>query len=153
MIQAIYREEKQLKDLPTEERRDRHQWNVRPLLEAYFAWIKENRPKVPQKRKTWESFQCSIHQKRYLKVFLDDGSQNSSFFIINKMIFLPTPLRTGIQSSFNIQIHYLNFISSIHIFLYLNVKIAIRYQHIPHVLKMGIKLYMIIFTANSHHTK
>ena len=73
MIQAIYREEKQLKGLPAEERRDRRQWSVRPLVEAYFVWIKENLPKVPQKSKTWEGFQYSIHQERYLKVFLDDG--------------------------------------------------------------------------------
>ena len=73
MIQAIYREEKQLKGLPAEERRDRRQRSVRPLVEAYFAWIKENLPKVPQKSKTWEGFQYSIHQERYLKVFLDDG--------------------------------------------------------------------------------
>lgn len=36
-------------------------------------WIKENLPKVPQKSKTWEGFQYSIHQARYLKVLLDYG--------------------------------------------------------------------------------
>lgn len=42
---------------------------------AYLAltMIKENLPKVPQKSKIWEGFQYSIHQERYLKVFLDDG--------------------------------------------------------------------------------
>ena len=73
MIQAIYREEKQLKDLPAEERKNRRQLSVRPLVESYFAWAKENMPKVPGKSKTWEGFSYSINQEKYLKVFLDDG--------------------------------------------------------------------------------
>lgn len=73
MIQAIYREEKLLKELPSEERKLRRQLSVRPLVEAYFTWAKENIQKVPQKSKTWEGFQYSINQEKYLKVFLDDG--------------------------------------------------------------------------------
>ncbi len=73
MIQTIYREEKLLKDLPAKERKTRRQLSVRPLVEAYFSWVKENIPKVPQKSKTWEGFNYSINQEKYLKVFLDDG--------------------------------------------------------------------------------
>ena len=73
MIQAIYREEKLLKDLPAEERMIRRQLSVRPLVEAYFVWVRENLPKVPQKSKTWEGFNYSLNQEKYLKVFLDDG--------------------------------------------------------------------------------
>ncbi len=73
MIQAIYREEKLLKDLPAEERRNRRQLSVKPLVEAYFTWVRENLPKVPQKSKTWEGFNYSLNQEKYLKVFLDDG--------------------------------------------------------------------------------
>ena len=73
MIQAIYREEKQLKDLPAGERKNRRQLSVKPLVEAYFVWVRENLPKVPQKSKTWEGFNYSLNQEKYLKVFLDDG--------------------------------------------------------------------------------
>ena len=73
MIQAIYREEKQLKDLPAGERRNRRQLSVKPMVEAYFTWVRENLPKVPQKSKTWEGFNYSLNQEKYLKVFLDDG--------------------------------------------------------------------------------
>lgn len=73
MIQAIYREEKQLKELPPQERQNRRQLSVRPLVEAYFIWVRENLPKVPQKSKTWEGFSYSLNQEKYLKVFLDDG--------------------------------------------------------------------------------
>ena len=73
MIQAIYREEKQLKDLPAGERKNRRQLSVKPLVEAYFTWVRETLPKVPQKSKTWEGFSYSLNQEKYLKVFLDDG--------------------------------------------------------------------------------
>ena len=73
MIQAIYREEKQLKDLSAEERRNRRQLSVRPLVEAYFTWARETLPKVPRKGKTWEGLNYSLNQEKYLKVFLDDG--------------------------------------------------------------------------------
>ena len=73
MIQAIYREEKQLKDLPAGERKDRRQLSVKPMVEAYFTWVRENLPKVPPKSKTWEGFHYSLNQEKYLKVFLDDG--------------------------------------------------------------------------------
>lgn len=73
MIQAIYREEKRLKDLPAEERKRRRDLSVRPLVEAYFVWLKENIHKVPQKGKTWEGFNYCLNQEKYLKVFLEDG--------------------------------------------------------------------------------
>lgn len=73
MIQAIYREEKQLKELPSQERQDRRQLSVRPLVEAYFTWVRETLPKVPKKSKTWEGLSYSLNQEKYLKVFLDDG--------------------------------------------------------------------------------
>ena len=73
MIQAIYQEEKQLKDLTAGERKDRRQLSVKPMVEAYFTWVRENLPKVPPKSKTWEGFNYSLNQEKYLKVFLDDG--------------------------------------------------------------------------------
>ena len=73
MIQAIYREEKPLKELPAQERHNRRQLSIRPLVEAHFTWVRENLPRVPQKSKTWEGFNYSLNQEKYLKVFLDDG--------------------------------------------------------------------------------
>ena len=73
MIQAICREEKPLKELPAQERHNRRQLSIRPLVEAYFTWVRENLPRVPQKSKTWEGFNYSLNQEKYLKVFLDDG--------------------------------------------------------------------------------
>ena len=73
MIQAIYREEGCLKDLPPEERLTRRRNSVKPLVEAYFAWVHEKVGQVAEKSKTWEGLQYSLNQEKYLKVFLEDG--------------------------------------------------------------------------------
>ena len=73
MIQAIYRGEKMLKELSAEERQNRRQLSVKPLVEAYFTWVRENISKVPEKSKTHEGFSYCLNQEKYLKVFLDDG--------------------------------------------------------------------------------
>ncbi|MCI6044862.1 IS66 family transposase [bacterium] len=108
MIQAIYREEKLLKDLPAEERKLRRQLSVRPLVEAYFTWARETILKVPQKSKTWEGFQYSINQEKYLKVFLDDGEvpmdnnaaeQSIRGFCIGKRNWVMIDTVTGAKSS------------------------------------------------------
>lgn len=72
-IQAIYREEGKLKDMNPEERKKHRQLTVKPLVDAYFAWVKENQNKVPAKSKTHNGFSYSINQEKYLRVFLDDG--------------------------------------------------------------------------------
>ena len=40
-IGAIYELEKGLKDLSAEERMEKRQASIRPLVEEYFAWVKE----------------------------------------------------------------------------------------------------------------
>ena len=72
-IQAIYREENKLKDLEPEERLEHRRLMVCPLVDAYFAWVKESQEKVPAKGKIAGGFRYSIDQERYLRVFLEDG--------------------------------------------------------------------------------
>jgi transposase len=72
-IQAIYREEKRLSELSPEERLKLRQVSVKPLVEAYFVWVKEHIGKILSKSKTWSGFNYSINQEKYLKAFLDDG--------------------------------------------------------------------------------
>lgn len=71
-IAAIYREDNELKDLPNEERLNRRQSIVKPLVEAYFAWIKSINIDSVLSAKTKEGITYSINQERQLKVFLDD---------------------------------------------------------------------------------
>ena len=72
-IQAIYREENKLQDMNPEERLKHRQLTVKPLVDAYFAWVKQNIDRVPTKSKTSNGFSYSINQEQYLRTFLEDG--------------------------------------------------------------------------------
>ena len=72
-IQAIYREENKLETMSPEERLRHRQLTVKPLVDAYFAWVKQNLMKVPAKSKTANGFTYSLNQEQYLRCFLEDG--------------------------------------------------------------------------------
>ena len=72
-IQAIYREEGKLTGLSTEERLTQRQLVVKPLVDAFFAYLKQNAERVPKSGKTKEAFTYALNQERYLRVFLEDG--------------------------------------------------------------------------------
>ena len=72
-IQAIYREEGKLTGLSSEERLAQRQLVVKPLVDAFFAYLKQNETKAPKSGKTREAFTYALNQERYLRVFLDDG--------------------------------------------------------------------------------
>ena len=72
-IQAIYREDNKLKNLSAEERQKHRQLTVKPLVDAYFAWVKQHLTSVPEKSKTANGFTYSINQEKYLRVFPEDG--------------------------------------------------------------------------------
>ena len=73
-IAAIYKAEEALKDLTAEERYSRRQREVKPLVEAYFAWVHEQDPATILSQKTRDGLNYSINQEKYLKVFLEDGN-------------------------------------------------------------------------------
>lgn len=68
-IQAIYREEGKLSDLSTEDRLMQRQLVVKPLVDAFFAYLKQNEPKIPKNGKIREAFTYALNQESYLKVF------------------------------------------------------------------------------------
>ena len=74
-IGAIYDLEGALKELTPEERLKERQSSIRPLVEEYFAWIKEvfRQGLVLPKSETAKGLAYSINQEEYLKVFLTDG--------------------------------------------------------------------------------
>ena len=72
-IQAIYREDSRLADMNPQERLKHRQVTVKPLVDAYFAWVKQNLTKVTPKSKTANGFTYAINQEEYLRVFLEDG--------------------------------------------------------------------------------
>lgn len=46
---------------------------VKPLVDAFFAYLKQNETKVHKSGKTREAFTYALNQDRYLRVFLEDG--------------------------------------------------------------------------------
>lgn len=72
-IQAIYREDKKLNSLTVEDRMNQRQLTVKPLVDAYFVWVKQNLNAVTPKSKTANGLAYSLSQEKYLRTFLEDG--------------------------------------------------------------------------------
>ena len=74
-IGAIYDLEGTLKGLSPKERLKERQSSIKPLVEEYFAWIKEvfRQGLVLAKSETAKGLAYSINQEEYLKVFLTNG--------------------------------------------------------------------------------
>ena len=72
-IQAIYREEGKLKDLPSKERLAQRQVVIRPLVDALFAYLKQKKAQIVVKGKLETAFTYLLNQGKYLRVFLNDG--------------------------------------------------------------------------------
>ena len=74
-IGAVYDLEGTLKNLSPEARLSERQSSIRPLVEEYFAWIKDifRQGLVLPKSETAKGLAYSINQEEYLKVFLADG--------------------------------------------------------------------------------
>lgn len=71
-IAAIYHMDNSLSGLKPEERLRQRQLYVKPLVEAFFAWIKANRPTVLEQSETGKGLTYCINQEKYLMAFLDD---------------------------------------------------------------------------------
>lgn len=72
-IQAIYREEKKLKELSSSERLVQRQLVIRPLVDALFVYLKQHKDEVSNKGKLADAFGYMLNQEKYLRVFLSDG--------------------------------------------------------------------------------
>ena len=71
-IAAIYHVDNSLSDLKSDEKLRERQLHVKPLVEAFFMWVKANRNTVPEKSETGKAFTYCINQEQYLRTFLDD---------------------------------------------------------------------------------
>ena len=76
LIAKIYTEEGKLKDLTAEERLKQRLIKVKPLVEAYFTWVRAqlSAERVLPKGKAADGLNYSLNHEKYLKVFLTDGN-------------------------------------------------------------------------------
>lgn len=73
-IAAIYHLDNQMEGQPAKARKMYRQTNIRPLVEAFFAWEKEIQSKNQLSRgKTLDGINYCINQEASLKAFLEDG--------------------------------------------------------------------------------
>ena len=68
----IYHEEKLLADLTATERYEQRLVKVKPLLDAFFAWLEEQN--VSGKGKLAKAVRYALNEKKYLYTFLEDGN-------------------------------------------------------------------------------
>lgn len=73
-IAAIFKLEKELSKLSTEERLNERQLTIQPLVEAFFAWIKSKKDDILPQSETGKGINYCINQEKHLKVFLTNGS-------------------------------------------------------------------------------
>ena len=76
LIAKIYQADEKLKELSPEERLRMRTIEVSPLVEAFFAWVREQlaSKKLLPKGKTVEGLNYCLNQEKNLKVFLLDGN-------------------------------------------------------------------------------
>ena len=72
-IQAIYREEGKLQELPPDERLMQRQLVIKPLVDALFVYLKKMEPTVPSSGQLRKAYTYILNQEKYLRVFLEDG--------------------------------------------------------------------------------
>jgi len=72
-IGAIYQLDNGLAGLEPAERQHRRQLELKPLVDAYFEWVKKHQAEVLPKSQTGKAFTYSLNQEGYLRVFLEDG--------------------------------------------------------------------------------
>ena len=72
-IQAIYHVDNMMKDASEKERLIHRKDSVRPLVDAYFAWLRSlNTQGMDKSGKMYHAIQYSLNQEPYLKEFLND---------------------------------------------------------------------------------
>jgi hypothetical protein len=74
-IAKFYNADTELKELSSKERLQKRQEIIKPLVEEFFAWVKQQLEEcsVPPKSKTAKGLRYIMNQEQYLKVFLIDG--------------------------------------------------------------------------------
>lgn len=71
-IDAMYHLDNQYKESSANERLDQRQRSIKPLVDAYFVWVKSQSAKSNANTKLREALNYSCNQEKYLRVFLTD---------------------------------------------------------------------------------
>lgn len=72
-IGKIFDLDNELDTMPSKQRLQVRQKELKPLVDEFFAWIREHRRDVTQKSLTGKAITYALNQESYLRVFLTDG--------------------------------------------------------------------------------
>ena len=72
-INLLFKVEKEIKDLPYEEKKRKRQDVSRPILDAFWSWVEEIAALSTTNEKLTTALGYSKNQKKYLETFLEDG--------------------------------------------------------------------------------
>ena len=70
---ALFKIEKDCADLPPEEIKEYRNTHAAPILDEYFAWLREIQPKALPKSKLVDAVNYSLNQEQNLRRYLEDG--------------------------------------------------------------------------------
>ena len=71
-IEQIYRKDNELRRLPAKERKRKRRLLVKPLVDGFFQWAKEEQLNVLPSSKTAKGLQYCLNQEKYLRKFITD---------------------------------------------------------------------------------
>jgi transposase len=73
VIGTMFHYEDEFRKLLPEERLSRRQEKTAPIVEAFFAWMREESLRVAPKSQTGKAIAYCLNQEKYLRIFLTDG--------------------------------------------------------------------------------
>lgn len=73
-INLLFKLEKEMKDLSSEERKEKRQSASRRLLDAFWSWVEKTSAMYTTNEKLTTALNYASNQKEYLETFLEDGS-------------------------------------------------------------------------------
>ena len=73
VIQSMYMYENSYVEMNAQERLSARQTNIRPLIDAFFAWIRDRRGYHQAKSLTGKAITYCLNQEKYLRDVLEDG--------------------------------------------------------------------------------
>lgn len=72
-IDLLFMVEKQIRDLPPEEKQKKRQEASRPILDAFWSWVERTSALYTTNELLTKALTYSMNQKKYLETFLENG--------------------------------------------------------------------------------
>ncbi len=72
-INLLFKVEKEIKDLPYEEKKEKRQNASKPILDAFWSWVEETSTMTTTNENLTKALTYSQNQRKYLETFLEDG--------------------------------------------------------------------------------